>query len=375
MEESFLSDLTLKQRFIASLEGKDVDKVPVCSVTQTGIVELMEMTGAKWPDAHYDPQKMATLAIAAHEITGLEAVRFPFCNTVMVQTLGCTITEGSFDSQPQIIDFPCKKKEDVEAISSMSGMSGNLDGSVCPELARSAQGCLTIPQDLLESRRIKTVLEATDIIKSRVGDDVPVIAGVLGPAGIACCLCGVKNYLRWCITKPDVLEELIALGARVCTEYANALFDHGADAVVIIDSEAGPDLFPPPLFESMIMPHYRSITKEMKGHSILHMCGDATDILDNMADSGFEGLSIEEKVDLAYANQVVDGRSCLIGNVSPAFTLLAKTPEHIKKEAKQCIEDGAGILAPGCGIAPHTPIENIRAFVAARDEYYREKKR
>lgn len=344
MGESVLSELTLKQRFIASLERKDVDKVPVCSVTQTGIVELMELTGAKWPDAHYDPEKMATLAISAHEITGFEAVRYPFCNTVMPETLGCTIKEGTLDTQPQIIDFPCKEKKDV------AGM--------------------TVPDKLLESRRIRTVLQATDIVKSRLSDDVPVIAGILGPAAIACCLCGVNNYLMWCITAPEVLEELLVLGTSACTEYANALFDRGVDAVVIIDSESGPDLFPPPLFESMILPHYRSITQDLKGHSILHICGDATEIMDKMADSGFEGLSIEEKVNLAYASKVVAGRACLIGNVSPVFTLLERSPEQIKKEAKQCIENGVGILAPGCGIAPQTPIEKIRAFVAARDEYY-----
>ncbi|WP_406600977.1 methylcobamide:CoM methyltransferase MtaA [Methanolobus mangrovi] len=344
MEESCLLDLTLKERFIYSLERKDVDKVPVCSVTQTGTVELMEITGAKWPDAHYDPEKMATLAIAGHELTGLEAVRYPFCNTVIAETLGCNFDEGSIDTQPYQLDFPCKNKEDVAGI--------------------------IVPENLLESRRIKIMLEATDIIKSRVSDDVPIIAGMIGPAAIAFYLCGAKNYLRWCITEPELLTQLFAMGTEFCIEYANALFYRGVDAVVIIDSEAGPDIFPPPLFESLILPHYRLLTERMAGHSILHICGDATDILDMMAESGFHGLSIEEKVDLAYASKMVSDRVCLIGNISPAATLLGKSPEHIKNEAKQCIMDGAGILAPGCGIAPRTPIENIRAFVAARDEFY-----
>lgn len=341
-----MSELTLKERFINSLERKNVDKVPVCSVTQTGIVELMEISGAKWPDANYDPEKMATLAIAAHELTGLEAVRYPFCTTVMAESLGCTIEEGSFDTQPYQIDFPCKEKEDVIGFS--------------------------IPEKLLESKRIKTMLEATDIIKSRISEDVPVIAGIIGPAAIAFYLCGANNYLRWCITEPELLTKLFTIGTEACTEYANALFDHGADAVVIIDSEAGPDLFPPPLFESLVLPHYRLLTRDLKGHSILHICGDATDILDMMSESGFQGLSIEEKVDLAYASQIVSGRACLIGNVSAAATLLGKSPDNIKKEAKQCIMDGVGILAPGCGIAPHTSIESIKAFVEARDEFYKE---
>nr|WP_321498344.1 methylcobamide:CoM methyltransferase MtaA [uncultured Methanolobus sp.] len=339
-----MSVFTAKERFIHSLEGKEVDKVPVCSVTQTGVVELMELTGAKWPQAHYDPEMMASLAISAHEITGLEAVRFPFCTTVIAETLGCTFDEGSIDTQPYQLDFPCKTKEDAANFS--------------------------VPADLAESRRIKIMLQAAELIRSRIGDDMPLIAGMIGPAAIAFYLAGANNYLRWCITEPQLLKRLMKLGTEVCIEYSNLLFEKGVDAVVIIDSEAGPDLFPPPLFTELVLPEYRLLTAGMKGHKILHICGDATDILDGMADSGFEGLSIEERTDLAYAKSIVGGRACLIGNVSPAATLLSKSAEQIKREAKQCIEDGAGILAPGCGIAPRTPVENIKAFVAARDEYY-----
>ena len=341
-----MSDITLKERLMRSLKGKNVDKVPVCSVTQTGTVELMEITGAKWPQAHYDPEKMATLAIAGHEIAGLEAVRYPFDCTAIAQSLGCKIMEGSIDTQPSIVDWACKNKDDVKEMS--------------------------IPENFLGSERISTILDATDIVKERVGENVPVIAGMIGPAAIAFSLAG-ENYLKWMITDPDVVIELLKMGTEVCTEYSNALFDHGVDAVCIPDSEGSPDLIPPPLFESLILPQHRKLTGKTKGMMILHMCGDATDILEPMATSGFDGISIEEKVNEKYAKQVIGKRACLIGNLSPVTTLLAKSPENVKQEAKMCIEDGVDILAPGCGLAPHTPLTNLNALVEARDEYYLEK--
>ncbi|KXS40380.1 MtaA/CmuA family methyltransferase [Methanolobus zinderi] len=342
-----MEDLTLKERFVRSVKGKEVDKVPVCSVTQTGTVELMEACGAFWPEANYDAEKMATLAIAGHEVAGLEAVRLPFSTTVIAETLGCTIAEGSVDVQPYELDFPCKTTDDAKK--------------------------LEIPGNLLESEGIRTVIEATGIIKEKVGDDVPIIAGMIGPAATAFYVAGANNYLRWCITEPEVFQELLAIGEAVCGEYANALYENGADAVIIIDSEAGPDLLPPPLFESIVLPMYRSLTSKMKGLKLLHICGDATDILEGLAVSGFQALSLEEKVDARYAKEIIGKRACLIGNISPAATLLAKSHENIKKEAKQCIEDGVDILAPGCGIAPRTPTSNIQALVDARDEYYIEK--
>jgi [methyl-Co(III) methanol-specific corrinoid protein]:coenzyme M methyltransferase len=97
----------MKERFQKAVTGKPSDIVPVCSVTQTGIVELMEITGAYWPQANYDAKKMAALAMAGYEIAGFENVRCPFCTTVLAETLGCTVAEGTIDIQPYITDFPC----------------------------------------------------------------------------------------------------------------------------------------------------------------------------------------------------------------------------------------------------------------------------
>jgi [methyl-Co(III) methanol-specific corrinoid protein]:coenzyme M methyltransferase len=372
MEDGILDDMTLKERFVRSVKREEVDKVPVCSVTQTGTVDLMELSGASWPQANYDPGQMATLAIAGHEIAGFESVRCPFCTTVIAETLGCTIAEGSFDTQPYQLDFPCKNKGDIKKVNIPEDLLENRNIRAALESRSNCIGRISASDPGM--RRIRTMLEATDIIKQRIGDDVPLIAGMIGPAATAFYLAGANNYLRWCITDPDALLQLMDIGEKVCAEYANALYDHGADAVIVIDSEAGPDLFPPPLFESVVLPVYRSLTSKMKGMKLLHMCGDATAILEPLADSGFQGLSIEEKVDVAYASQMVGDEVCLIGNVSPAETLLYKSRDVIKKEAKQCIEDGIGILAPGCGIAPRTPLEHLKAFVAARDEYYQEKR-
>ncbi|MGM0771536.1 MAG: methylcobamide:CoM methyltransferase MtaA [Halobacteriota archaeon] len=342
-----MTDLTTKERFMRALECKDVDKVPVCSVTQTGTIELMEICGAKWPEAHFDGEKMATLAIAGHEVAGLEAVRYPFDGTDIPQTLGCKIIEGTYDTQPSIVDFPCKEPKDVDD--------------------------LEIPENLLECERVATLLKATDIVKEKIGDEVPVVAGMSGPAALAMSFVGAKNYLMWFISKPDTMKQLIRIGTDICIEYSNALFEHGADVICLPDSEAGPDLIPPEFFEMMILDEYKRYNQKISGKAIAHICGDASDILEPLSTSGFAGISIEEKVDVGYAKSIIGNKACLIGNISPVETLLGMPPEQVKEEAKGCIEDGVDILAPGCGLAPHTSLTNIKAFVAARDEYYMEK--
>ncbi|MDD4750083.1 MAG: uroporphyrinogen decarboxylase family protein, partial [Methanosarcinaceae archaeon] len=80
-----MSNFTMQTRLLAALKGEAVDKVPVCSVTQTGIVELMDKVGAAWPKAHSNAELMAKLALSNQELSGLEAVRVPYCLTVLVE--------------------------------------------------------------------------------------------------------------------------------------------------------------------------------------------------------------------------------------------------------------------------------------------------
>ncbi|HIH75276.1 MAG TPA: MtaA/CmuA family methyltransferase, partial [Methanosarcina sp.] len=171
-----MSEFTLKTRLLAALKGEPVDKVPVCSVTQTGIVELMDTVGAPWPESHTNPELMAKLAIANYELSGLEAVRVPYCLTVLVEAMGCEINMGTKNRQPSVTGHPYPK---------------DLEGAA-------------VPADLLQKGRIPAVLEAIKIIREKVGPDVPIIGGMEGPITVASDLVSVKSFMKWSIKKPEL---------------------------------------------------------------------------------------------------------------------------------------------------------------------------
>ncbi|MCE7698330.1 MAG: MtaA/CmuA family methyltransferase, partial [Methanobacterium paludis] len=62
--------------------------------------------------------------------------------------------------------------------------------------------------------------------------------------------------------------------------------------------------------------------------------------------------------------------SKIVGNISTTQTLFRSSPEQVKAEVKQALEDGIDILAPSCGLAPRSPITNIKAMVEARNEFF-----
>lgn len=339
----FMADPDLKDRFLDVLKGKAVDKVPALSVTQTGTLELMEKSGAAWPEANFNADKMADLALAAHKFAGLEAVRYPFCLTVLSEAMGCSINQGRCDVQP----FPRTRPfaEDAE----------NLE----------------LPSDLTDRGRIPLLVDVTSTLRKRVGEEVPLIAGIEGPASLASRLLGTYNFLTWVMKKPELIRRCLEVTGTACSEYSAVLSEAGADAVCIVDGIAGPDMLDPKHLASLIKPEYEHFYRVGKGMKLIHICGNSTSILKMLSECGFNGISIEEKVtDLPAAKKLIGKKVSLIGNLSSSGVLLTGTCEEVKNEAKKCLEGGIDILAPGCGIAPRTPLANLRALVDARDEFY-----
>ncbi len=338
-----MSDMTLKERLLNALEGKKVDKVPVCSVTQTGIVELMDVVGAPWPEAHTNPELMAKLAIANHELSGLEAVRLPYCLTVLAEAMGCEVNMGTKNRQPSVTAHPYPK---------------DLEG-------------LKMPENLLEAKRIPSVLEAIKVIREKVGPDVPIIGGMEGPVTLASDLSSVKSFMKWSLKKPDLFGQILDFASEATISYANAMVEAGADVISVADPVASPDLMSPDTFKAELEPRLQTFSGSVNSVTVLHVCGNVNSILSYMADCGFEGLSVEEKVGSPKkAKEIIGTRARFVGNVSSPFTLLPGPVDKIKAEAKHALEEGVDVLAPGCGIAPMTPLENIKAMVAARDEFY-----
>ncbi|HET8686815.1 MAG TPA: methylcobamide:CoM methyltransferase MtaA, partial [Methanosarcina sp.] len=282
-----MSEFTLKTRLLAALEGKPVDKVPVCSVTQTGIVELMDEVGAAWPEAQTNPELMAKLAIANYELSGLEAVRLPYCLTVLVEAMGCEVNMGTKNRQPSVVAHPYPK---------------DLEGAA-------------IPADLLQKGRIPAVLEAIKIVREKVGPDVPIIGGMEGPITVASDLVSVKSFMKWSIKKTDLLEQALDIATEAAIIYANAMVEAGADIIAIADPVASPDLMSPDTFRQFLMSRLQKFSASVNSVTVLHICGKVNAILSDMADCGFEGLSVEEKIGTAKEGKAVIGdRARLVGN-------------------------------------------------------------
>ncbi|WP_414470061.1 methylcobamide:CoM methyltransferase MtaA [Methanobacterium sp. ACI-7] len=351
--------MNLRDNLIESLSGEDVEITPVISVTQVGIVEAMENTNAFWPDAHTDADKMAKLGSSLYELVGLECARIPFDLTVEADALGCRVDIGNEDRTPQVTKSPFDSSRDIK-----------------------------VPEDFLERGRIPVVLEAIDKLKGTYGN-LPIIVGMTGPLTLAGQLLGIENLVRYMRSRPNEVEDALDEVLEASFQYAEAISSKNPDVICVADPTSAPDLIDPLQFKNMVKPRLEDLSNVITTNKVLHICGSTEPIIRDMATTGFDGLSVEEKVDIARAKEEikgggktirVGGRTMsmgggdktpkLVGNISTNQTLFMGSTDDVKAEVKSVLEAGVDILAPSCGLAPRSPLANIKAMIEARNEFY-----
>jgi methyltransferase, MtaA/CmuA family len=335
--------LNLSKKFQYILDGKKVDTPLVGTVTTAGILDLMDISGASRPEADNDPNKMAKLASSLHTVAKFEVIRIPFDVTVIGEALGCQIDPGTKARTPSVITHPFEANPEE----------------------------LEIPTDLLERGRIPVVMEAISLLKSDTGLQVPLVAGIEGPADLASYLCGIRYFLKMTVKKPEIAKDIIEKCIDACIICANSYLHSGADAVVMADALSSPEMMGPAAFRKIVKPSLIRFNENIRGHSILHICGETDSIIPDILECGFSAISIEENVkDLEYVVDIAHrNNTAVIGKISTVDTLYRKTPEDVRNEAFRCLDANIDILAPGCGLAPETPLKNIQSMVEARDEY------
>lgn len=337
--------MNFKKRFMGRLEGKAVDMTPVGCTTTYGMVDIMKRVGHERPLADTDPKAMAGLAL------GYVEAGFEWCKamgwdiTPISEVMGCTLGEPKIDLQKYIKEHPYA------------------DGEL---------GRLAYPENFLEMGRFPVYKEQFKILKDALGDEVAIFGESEGAWTAACNLVGTEQFMKWTFKEKAKVQQVIDVTKEVVIDAINWAFDQGADYYVLAEPSSGPALMSPKTWKKFVLPLMTDVVARAKGPIVLHICANTDLIVPMMCDTGVAGISIEEKADLKKAVTVAREKGVKVfGNVATATTLFMGTPEECYKEAVASLDNGTDFLTPGCGIAPGSPLENVRQLAKARDDYFK----
>jgi uroporphyrinogen decarboxylase len=220
------------------------------------------------------------------------------------------------------------------------------------------------------------VLKAVRILRAEIGDRAFIMGRAdQGPVALFAALRGYEQAIidLQLDEEPELLRAVLDYCVRVHRRYAEALRDAGAHGTAM--GGAGVDFIGARLHRRFCHPTSSEVIRAVGSPAFpysLHICGDATEILEDMVATGAQMLELDYKTDPRVAKATVAGRCAILGPVNPV-TIWGGTPDAVVDESRAAIEvlapGGGYILGPGCALGIDTPDANVHALVETAQRY------
>lgn len=220
---------------------------------------------------------------------------------------------------------------------------------------------------------IQKLREATRLVANEIGDTHIVAVTAWGPFTLAGQIYGVEQFMRATYKKPADVQKTLEFATRLLKQFYRPMLEAKTMLMAsIADPTASGDLISGRVFEKFDLPYLKDLDRWIKSYGAfvwLHICGNTTDKLHLIAQTEADCFSLDYKVNLAKAKEVLGGKMCIAGNVDPVSLLYNGTPESVAEASAKCLADAAAgggfILTSGCDLPPTVKMENIEAMMNA----------
>src|SRR5579863_1719864 len=216
------------------------------------------------------------------------------------------------------------------------------------------------------------LMQAIRGLVRELGPTVPVLGFAAAPWTLACYMVeghgkdGFPAAKTLLYSEPELFRELLERIARATAGYLRAQIAAGAAAVQLFDTWVGELTLEQ--YREFALPATQLLIDEIGAGDtpVILYTKASSHLLTAAAKSGANVLSVDWRMDLAAARELVGPRIALQGNVDPC--VLLGPAEGVRRAAREAVENTGGvghILNLGHGILQQTPVENARAFVQA----------
>jgi MtaA/CmuA family methyltransferase len=326
--------MTSKERIYATLRGESVDRVAVTPIFMAWAANFI---GRSYRDYYLDGDVLVDSQLAVTRAFGIDQIS--------------AISDPWREASAYGMEFEYPEEGVGKPADTL--LKGEND------LARLKK------VDIRKAERTKQRIESVRRMAKEIGKTHSVLGWVEGPFAEYADLRGVEAAMLDLMDRPDYFRQ--AAGAIIENEikFAVAQVKAGADMIGVGDAAAS--LISPNQYKEFVLPLEKKLfdaIHEAGGAVKLHICGNVSNHVEFMAESGADIIDLDWMVPIEQTRELLGPDITLCGNFDPAAVLLQSTPEKIAEAARECIEAGGKrfILMPGCEVPPATPEENIRAF-------------
>jgi uroporphyrinogen decarboxylase len=339
-------------RLLRACRFLDVDRAPVWMMRQAGryLPEYRAIRGTtNFMTLCKTPELAAEVSLQPYRILGVDAVIMFSDILIPVEAMGMKL--DIVESKGPVLENPIRTREQVER--------------------------LIVPDPLEKTGFVMNVIR---LLRNELNNEAPLIGFAGAPYTLASYMIEggtTRNYSeikRMMFANPRVLHNLLEKIAATVTDYLNAQIEAGAQVIQLFDTWAG-DLSAGD-YEEFALPYQQIVFEKLhRGPeglgvpAILYVNG-CSHILEKMAESGANVLSIDWRIDIAEARRRLDSAGfeniALQGNLDPCALL--GTEERITEGVREILKKVGPvghIMNLGHGIMPMVPVANAKVFIEA----------
>lgn len=226
----------------------------------------------------------------------------------------------------------------------------------------------------LESGRVSAYLLANRLMAAE--STKPVFAGCIGPYSLAGRLFDMSEIMMALFIEPDNIRLLLSKCTAFIIQYCKALKEAGANGVIVAEPAAG--LLSNDTCREFSSVYVKQLVDEVQDDSfmvVLHNCGNTGHCTEAMVSTGAAGYHFGNQMDMVKALDECPADTLVMGNLNPVALFKQASAEEMYAATKELLEKCSAypnfILSSGCDTPPEVPMDNIRMFYKALDDYNR----
>jgi MtaA/CmuA family methyltransferase len=216
--------------------------------------------------------------------------------------------------------------------------------------------------DPATGRRMSDRLAAIRSFREQVGSEVPIMGWVEGALAEVADLHNMSATMIDLRKRPEWMAELLERCVAVGIAFARAQVEAGADIIGLGDAVCSQ--ISPKMYRQFALPYEQRIfaaVRDMGAVGRLHICGNTTHLLNDMALSGAHIIDVDWMVDFKQAAIAFGDKAAPCGNFDPVKVMLHGSPDEVRGAVQACVQQGGprSFSAAGCEIPDGTSAANL----------------
>lgn len=344
-----LDQMTPVQRLGAFMSGQEMDRLLamplICSMSG-------KCAGMTHKQKRASGRSEADCQIAAYERFGNDLLITEYGLHTIGKDLGSKMSDPE-DSVPAIIEHVLKDLADIDTL----------------DFSRAS---------LAKSADFQKHLDCAKILVEEMGSEVPTGTLICGPFTAASSIYPVEKLLKATRKQPELVHRLI----RLCTDALKEVhetFIAAGSMILFCEPIASGSLISAKEYIEFVLPYTIELMDNIHAHKGIvcyHICGDTNKIIPEMLKTKPDMISVDNRVDIAYAKTLIEPHMPLVGNVDPVEVMILGTPEKVEEATLACIQKAYDskngyVVCTGCDLNGSVPLENLDAMMNAVRTYGR----